>query len=104
MPNIRDLLERNAVSILSRLGANRHLDDDALLEIWAAATSTTDPHLTSCAHCRARFASIDTWLAAANTKYVATIEQAQRARFDRADAETREQERIQQLNDRFKDL
>ena len=49
-------------------------------------------------------ASIDTWLAAANTQYMATIEQAQRARFDRADAETREQERIQRLNDRFKDL
>jgi hypothetical protein len=50
------------VSILSRFGATRHLDDDALLEIWAAATSTTDPHLTACAHCRARFASIDGWL------------------------------------------
>lgn len=49
-------------------------------------------------------ASIDTWLAAANAKYLTTLEQAQRARFDRVDAETKEQERIQRLNDRFKDL
>jgi hypothetical protein len=76
MPHIRDLLERNAVSILSRLGANRHLDDDALLEIWAAATSTTDPHLTSCAHCRARFASIDTWLDDIGTDARAESEEA----------------------------
>ena len=64
------------MSILSRLGANRHWDDDALLEIWAAATSTTDPHLTSCAHCRARFASIDTWLDDLRTELQATMDRA----------------------------
>jgi hypothetical protein len=48
--------------------------------------------------------SIDKWIAATNARYLMTLEQAWRARFDRVDAETREQERIQRLNDRFKDL
>jgi anti-sigma factor RsiW len=59
------------VSILSRLAANRHLDDDALAEIWTAAQSAeastdgriaTHPHLTACAHCRARYAAFSSWL------------------------------------------
>ena len=76
MRNARHLLERNDVSILSRFGANRHLDDDALMEIWAAATSATEPHLTSCAHCRARLAAIDTWLDDLRTDARAEAEEA----------------------------
>ena len=76
MRNARQLLERNDVSILSGFGANRHLDDDALIEVWAAATSATEPHLTSCAHCRARFAAIDTWLDDVRTDARAEAEEA----------------------------
>ena len=54
------------MSILSRLAATRHLDDDVLAEIWTAAASerraATHPHLTGCAHCRARYSAFSTWL------------------------------------------
>jgi len=54
------------VSILNRFAANRHLDDDVLAEIWSTASSegriTTHPHLTSCAHCRARYSALTGWL------------------------------------------
>ena len=76
MRSARQLLERNDVSILSRFGANRHLADDALMEIWAAANSATEPHLTACAHCRARFAAIDTWLDDLRTDARAEAEEA----------------------------
>jgi hypothetical protein len=53
------------VSILERFAANRHLDDDALAEIWSAAASegrtATHPHLTSCAHCRSRYSGFTEW-------------------------------------------
>ena len=49
-------------------------------------------------------ASIDKWIASPNARYLTTLEQARRERFDRVDAEAKEKERIQQLNDRFKDL
>ncbi len=54
------------MSILERFAANRHLDDDVLAEIWSAAASegrtATHPHLTSCAHCRSRYAAFTQWL------------------------------------------
>jgi hypothetical protein len=54
------------VSILNRFAANRHLDDDVLAEIWSTASSegrtATHPHLTSCAHCRARYSAFTGWL------------------------------------------
>ncbi len=49
-------------------------------------------------------ASIDKWIASTNARYLVTLERARRERFDRIDAETKEKERIQRLNDRFKDL
>jgi hypothetical protein len=49
-------------------------------------------------------ASIDRWIAATNAKYLRTLEQERQQRVDRLDAETKERERIQRLNDRFKDL
>lgn len=49
-------------------------------------------------------ASIDRWIAATNAKYLTTLEQERQQRVDRLDAETKERERIQRLNDRFKDL
>ena len=48
--------------------------------------------------------SIDKWIASTNARYMMTLEQARRDRLDRADAETKEKERIQRLNDRFKTL
>ena len=54
------------MSILSRFAVNRHLDDSSLAEIWTAAaadgSNATHPHLTSCAHCRARFDAFHVWL------------------------------------------
>jgi hypothetical protein len=54
------------VSILNRLSAARHLDDGTLTEIWADATASGQPashaHLTTCAQCRARYASFTGWL------------------------------------------
>lgn len=48
--------------------------------------------------------SIDKWIASTNARYLMTVEQVRRERFDRIDAETKEKERIQRLNDRFKNL
>ena len=48
--------------------------------------------------------SIDNWIASTNARYRMSLEQVWRERFDRVDAETKEKERIDRLNDRFKDL
>ena len=48
--------------------------------------------------------SIDKWIASTNARYLMTLERVRRERFDRIDAETKEKERVQRLNDRFKDL
>lgn len=48
--------------------------------------------------------SIDKWIAATNASHMTNLERMWRERSDRADAETRETDRIQRLNDRFKDL
>ena len=49
-------------------------------------------------------ASIDKWIASTNARYLLSLERVRRERSDRVDAETKKRERIQQLNDRFKDL
>ena len=49
-------------------------------------------------------AAIDTWITSANERYQKSLDQARRERSDRGDAASRERERIQQLNDRFKNL
>ena len=49
-------------------------------------------------------ASIDKWIASTNARYQLTLDQARRERSDRGDAEAREKERIQRLNERFKGL
>jgi hypothetical protein len=48
--------------------------------------------------------SIDRRIAATNARHLTNLEQVRRERFDRIDAETKEKERIQRLNDRFRDL
>jgi hypothetical protein len=48
--------------------------------------------------------SIDRWLAWANERHLLSLDEASRARSLRLETEARERDRIQQLNDRFKDL
>lgn len=48
--------------------------------------------------------SIDKWIAWTNTKYLLSLDEANRERSSRLDAEAKQRERIQQLNDRFKNL
>ena len=48
--------------------------------------------------------SIDRWIASANERHRLRLDQASRERADRVEAVARETSRIQQLNDRFKDL
>jgi hypothetical protein len=58
--------ETDAVSILNRLSAARHLDDGTLAEIWTEATTSGQPvshaHLSMCAQCRSRYAAFTGWL------------------------------------------
>ena len=49
-------------------------------------------------------ASIDKWIASTNARHLATLDRVRRELSDRVDTETKERERIQQLNARFKDL
>ncbi|MBI2205462.1 MAG: hypothetical protein HYU41_16570 [Candidatus Rokubacteria bacterium] len=48
--------------------------------------------------------SIDKWMASTNARAAMRFESASRERAAREDAETKERERIRQLNERFKDL
>ena len=48
--------------------------------------------------------SIDRWIASTNARHRLRLEQVHRERADRVEAVVRETARIQQLNDRFKDL
>ena len=49
-------------------------------------------------------ASIDKWVASTNAGYLKILDRARREQLDRVDAETKEKERIQRLNERFKNL
>ena len=48
--------------------------------------------------------SIDKWIASTNARYASSLDKASLERATREDAETREKERIRQLNERFKNL
>jgi hypothetical protein len=48
--------------------------------------------------------SIDKWIAWTDARYLISLDEASRARFTRIEAEAKQRERIQQLNDRFKNL
>jgi hypothetical protein len=48
--------------------------------------------------------AIDKWIASAEARYVMSLDEASRKRSLRMDDEARQRERIQQLNDRFKNL
>jgi hypothetical protein len=49
-------------------------------------------------------ASIDKWIASTNTRYLMTLDQVRREHLDRVDAEAKEKDRIQRMNDRFRNL
>ena len=55
-------------------------------------------------HVEAWIESLDTWIAAAGARYLMSLDEADRERSVRLEAEARQRERIQQLNERFKDL
>jgi hypothetical protein len=48
--------------------------------------------------------AIDKWIAWAEARYVMSLDEASRQRSMRLDDEAKQRERIQQLNDRFKNL
>ena len=48
--------------------------------------------------------AIDKWIAWAEARYVMSLDEASRQRSIRLDDEAKQRERIQQLNDRFKNL
>ena len=48
--------------------------------------------------------AIDIWIARTEARYTMSLDEASRERSTRLDAEAKQRERIQQLNDRFKDL
>ncbi|PYN04572.1 MAG: hypothetical protein DME02_21455 [Candidatus Rokuibacteriota bacterium] len=48
--------------------------------------------------------AIDRWIAWAEARYAVSLDEASRQRSMRLDDEARQRERIQQLNDRFKNL
>jgi len=58
------------VFILNALSTKRHLDDDALVDVWtarnssgAAETHTADGHLAECGQCRGRYDAFVAWMA-----------------------------------------
>jgi hypothetical protein len=48
--------------------------------------------------------SLDKWIASADARYRLSVDEASRERSIRLDAEAKQRERIQQMNDRFKNL
>lgn len=65
----------------------------------ASAVFTSDED-----HVEQWIASIDKWIAWAEARYAMSLDDASRERSDRLEAEARQRERIQQMNDRFKNL
>jgi len=55
-------------------------------------------------HVKPWIESIDKWFASTNAKHRAGLERERRERSDRLDADAKARERIQELNDRFKNL
>jgi hypothetical protein len=67
------------VATINPLKRGRHLDDDALAEIWTAAAAGQQPvggHLDECASCRARYAAFATWLETVRDDAVAEADEA----------------------------
>jgi regulatory protein YycH of two-component signal transduction system YycFG len=86
-----------------------------LFKVSGEATTRTLPHRVEFDRTSAVFKcdedqvehwilSIDKWIASTNARHVMALEKVRRERFDRVDAASKEQERIQRMNDRFKDL
>jgi hypothetical protein len=65
----------------------------------ASATFTSDAD-----HVERWIAAIDTWMARTNTRYRDRLDEVSQERSTRMEAEAQQRLRIQQLNDRFKNL
>ena len=81
----------------------------------AKAVGVASPHLLVFDRATASFksdadhvehwiASVDVWIAAADSRYRLSLDEAQRERSLRLDNEAKQRERIQELNERFKHL
>ena len=55
-------------------------------------------------HVEQWIAALDRWIASTDARYRLSLDEVDRERSVRRDAEAKQRERIQQLNDRFKDL
>jgi hypothetical protein len=55
-------------------------------------------------HVKPWIEAIDKWIASTNARHRVTLERARREHSDRLEADAKERERIQQLNDRFRNL
>lgn len=55
-------------------------------------------------HVKPWIESIDKWFASTNARHRVSLERVRRERSDRLDADAKARERIQQLNDRFRNL
>jgi hypothetical protein len=65
----------------------------------ASAVFRSDEH-----HVEEWIESLDKWIARAEARYLMSLDEADRERTLRLDIEARQRERIQQLNERFKNL
>ncbi len=65
----------------------------------ASATFKSDEH-----HVEQWIAAFDRWLASTDARYQMSVDEAHRERSVKLDAEAKQRERVQQLNDRFKNL
>ena len=65
----------------------------------ASAVFKSDEH-----HVEEWIESLDRWITWAETRYIMSLDEADRERTLRLDTEARQRERIQQLNERFKNL
>ena len=55
-------------------------------------------------HVKTWIESIDKWFASTNARHRISLDRERRERSDRLDADAKQRERIQQLNDRFRNL
>jgi hypothetical protein len=65
----------------------------------ASATFKSDEH-----HVVQWIEALDRWIAATDARYRLSMDEAHRERSVKLDAEAKQRERVQQLNDRFKNL
>lgn len=88
----RDLFK--AVGDASRTVVSRRLEFDRACVVFPSDEDHVKPWIEA----------IDKWFGSINEKRRVSLERERRERSDRVDADAKKRERIQQLNDRFRDL